>query len=81
MRLKLSFFVKSLILLNFFMLNWLLEPLGFEFMRNALMAGILVGVLCPIVGTYLIVQRMALLGDVMAHSVLPGLAVAFFLAD
>ncbi len=60
------------------MLNWLLEPLGFEFMRNALMAGILVGVLCPIVGTYLIVQRMALLGDVMAHSVLPGLAVAFF---
>ena len=60
------------------MLDWLLEPLGFEFMRNALMVGILVGVLCPIVGTYLIVQRMALLGDVMAHSVLPGLAIAFF---
>lgn len=60
------------------MLHWLLEPLGFEFMRNALMVGILVGVLCPVVGTYLLVQRMALLGDVMAHSVLPGLAIAFF---
>lgn len=60
------------------MLQWLLEPLGFEFMRNALMVGILVGVLCPVVGTYLLVQRMALLGDVMAHSVLPGLAIAFF---
>ena len=60
------------------MLQWLLEPLGFEFMRNALMVGILVGILCPVVGTYLIVQRMALLGDVMAHSVLPGLAIAFF---
>ncbi len=61
------------------MLEWLLEPLAFEFMRNALITGILVGVLCPVVGTYLIVQRMALLGDVMAHSVLPGLAIAFFL--
>jgi manganese/iron transport system permease protein len=60
-------------------LEWLLEPLAFEFMRNALITGILVGVLGPVVGTYLIVQRMALLGDVMAHSVLPGLAIAFFL--
>jgi manganese/iron transport system permease protein len=60
------------------MLQWLMEPLGFEFMRNALMVGILVGILCPVVGTYLLVQRMALLGDVMAHSVLPGLAIAFF---
>ncbi len=61
------------------MLAWLLEPLSFEFMRNALMVGILAGILCPVVGTYLLVQRMALLGDVMAHSVLPGLAIAFFL--
>lgn len=60
------------------MLQWLLEPLSFEFMRNALTVGILVGILCPVVGTYLLVQRMALLGDVMAHSVLPGLAIAFF---
>jgi manganese/iron transport system permease protein len=60
------------------MWHWLLEPLSFEFMRNALMVGILVGILCPVVGTYLLVQRMAMLGDVIAHSVLPGLAIAFF---
>jgi manganese/iron transport system permease protein len=48
-------------------------------MRNALSVGILVGILCPVVGIYLIVQRMALLGDVIAHAVLPGLAIAFFL--
>jgi manganese/iron transport system permease protein len=60
------------------MLNWLLEPLTYEFMRNALAAGVLVGILCPIVGTYLVVQRMALLGDVIAHAVLPGLAIANF---
>ncbi len=61
------------------MFQWLTEPLGFEFMRNALAVGILFGILCPVIGAYLIVQRMSLLGDVMAHSVLPGLAIAFFL--
>ncbi|MGF1604371.1 MAG: metal ABC transporter permease [Thermosynechococcaceae cyanobacterium] len=61
------------------MLNLLLEPLGYEFMRNAIAISILVGILCPVVGSYLIVQRMALLGDVIAHCVLPGLSISFFL--
>lgn len=60
------------------MLSWLLDPLTYEFMRNAIAIGVLVGVLCPVVGSYLIVQRMALLGDVIAHCVLPGLSVSFF---
>ncbi len=61
------------------MLDWLLEPLGYEFMRNAIAISVLIGVLCPVVGSYLIVQRMALLGDVIAHCVLPGLSISFFL--
>lgn len=60
------------------MLDWLLEPLSFEFMRHAIAISILIGILCPIVGSYLIVQRMALLGDVIAHCVLPGLSISFF---
>jgi len=60
------------------MLNLLIEPLSFEFMRLALATAILLGILCAVVGTYLIVQRMGLLGDVIAHAVLPGLAIAFF---
>jgi manganese/iron transport system permease protein len=56
----------------------LLNPLHYEFMRNAFAVGILIGILCPVVGTYLVVQRMALLGDVIAHAVLPGLAIANF---
>ena len=56
-------------------MDWLLDLLNYEFMRQALMAGVLMGILCPIVGTYLLVQRMALLGDVVAHAVLPGLAI------
>ncbi|HEY9901225.1 MAG TPA: metal ABC transporter permease [Candidatus Sericytochromatia bacterium] len=61
------------------MVNELIEPLSYEFIRNAIAVGILVGILCPVVGTYLIVQRMALLGEVIAHAVLPGLPIAVFL--
>jgi manganese/iron transport system permease protein len=61
------------------MLAALLEPLQYEFMQRAIAIGLLVGILCPVVGTYLIVQRMALLGDVIAHCVLPGLSVSYFL--
>jgi len=60
------------------MLTWLLEPLSYDFMRQALAAGVIIGLLCPVVGSYLVVQRMALLGDVIAHAVLPGLAIANF---
>jgi manganese/iron transport system permease protein len=60
-------------------MDWLLDPLNYEFMRQALFASVLAGVVCPMVGTYLIVQRMAMLGDVVAHGVLPGLAIASFL--
>lgn len=60
------------------MLNLLTEPLAYEFMRNALAISALVGILCPVVGSYLIVQRMALLGDVIAHCVLPGMSLSFF---
>ncbi|MEM1252325.1 MAG: metal ABC transporter permease [Cyanobacteria bacterium P01_H01_bin.21] len=61
-------------------MNWLFDPLNYDFMRQALLAGVLIGILCPVVGTYLIVQRMALLGDVVAHAILPGLAIANFLS-
>lgn len=61
------------------MLEILIDPWNYEFMRHAIAIGILVGILCPIVGSYLIVQRMALFGDVIAHCVLPGLSLSFFL--
>lgn len=57
-------------------MEWLIDPLGYEFMRRALLAGVLVGLLCPVVGGFLMVQRLSLMGNVVAHSVLPGLALA-----
>ncbi len=60
-------------------MNWLIEPLGFEFMRNSLTMGILLGILCAVVGSYMIVQGMSMMGDMIAHSVLAGLPVAVYL--
>ncbi|MFW6358894.1 MAG: metal ABC transporter permease [Chroococcales cyanobacterium] len=60
-------------------MSFLVEPLNFEFMRNALAIAILLGILCPVVGTYLVVEQMSLMGNVISHAVLPGLSIAFFL--
>lgn len=61
------------------MLQILLEPWHSEIMQRSLAIGVLVGLTCPVVGSYLMVQRLALLGDAISHSVLPGLAIAFML--
>lgn len=61
------------------MLDFLIEPLQYGFMQRSLIIAVLVGLVCSIVGSYLIVQRLALLGDAISHSVLPGLAIAFIL--
>lgn len=63
--------------MNLNLINWFVEPLGYAFMQRSLLVAIIVGVICAVVGSYLMVQRLALLGDAISHSVLPGLAIAF----
>ena len=58
------------------MLNWILEPLTYTFMLRALLASVLVGVTCAVVGCYVVLRSMAFLGDAMAHAILPGVAIA-----
>ena len=60
-------------------MDLLIEPLQYSFMQRSLLSAILVGIICASVGTYLMVQRLALLGEAVSHSVLPGLAIAFIL--
>ncbi len=54
----------------------LLEPLEFAFMRQGLLAALLVGVTCASLGCYVVLRRMAFVGDAMAHTAMPGLVVA-----
>jgi ABC-type Mn2+/Zn2+ transport system permease subunit len=59
--------------------HWLTEPLQYSFMRTALAAAVLVGVTCAVLGVHVVQRRMAFIGDAMAHTTLPGLALAYLL--
>ena len=61
------------------MITWFTEPLEFEFMRQAIAIGSILGVLGAVVGSYLILQQMGMMGGVISHAVLPGISIAFFL--
>jgi len=58
-------------------MNLILEPLTYAFMQRGLLAGIMVGVLCAVIGTYVVLRGMAFLGDALAHAILPGVAIAY----
>ncbi|MEI6171659.1 MAG: metal ABC transporter permease [bacterium] len=60
--------------------EWLIAPLRYPFMIRALVASALVGGLCSIVGTFVVLRSMAFLGDAIAHSVLPGIATGVLVA-
>jgi manganese/iron transport system permease protein len=57
----------------------LLDPFSHAFMVRALAAALMVGVVCPVLGTYIVLRGMAFFGDALAHIVLPGVVLAFLL--
>ena len=57
----------------------MIEVLQFEFMRNALYAGILTSIICGIIGTLIVVNRLVFLAGGIAHSAYGGIGLAFFL--
>ena len=48
-------------------------------MMRALIGSILVGVMCPLVGSYTVTRNLAFIGDALAHAVLPGMVLGFIL--
>jgi manganese/iron transport system permease protein len=56
-----------------------LEPLGYAIFVRALIAAILVGSVCAVVGTYVVLRGLAFIGDAISHAAFPGLVVAFML--
>ncbi|AHK33956.1 ABC zinc transporter permease component [Rhodococcus opacus PD630] len=58
-------------------MQWLLDPLMVSFVRRALFAGMLVSVLCGLVGTWVVLRGMAFMSEAISHGMLPGVAVAY----
>lgn len=60
-------------------MTWLLEPLQFSFISRALLAAVIVGVVCSALGTFVVLRGMAFFGDALAHTILPGVVIAFLI--
>jgi zinc transport system permease protein len=53
--------------------------LQYSFLQNALFAGILIGIICPVVGVYLVVRRLSLIAEALSHVTLSGVAAGLWL--
>jgi manganese/iron transport system permease protein len=57
----------------------LLEPFQYGFMVRALIVSVAVGIVAPVMGSYVVSRGLALMGDALSHAVLPGIVVAVLL--
>jgi manganese/iron transport system permease protein len=55
----------------------LLDPLAFQWFQRALVASVLAGVVCAVVGSFVVLKGLAFIGDAVAHAAFPGVVVAF----
>ena len=55
------------------------ELMNYTFLQNALITSIIVGVTCGIIGSFIILKGMSLMGDAISHAVLPGVAISYMI--
>lgn len=61
------------------MLEFVLAPLAYPLIVRGLLAAVIVGIVCAVLGTFVVLRGMAFLGDALAHAILPGLAIGYLL--
>ncbi len=60
-------------------MSFLLDPLRYEFFVRALAASMLVGLVCAVIGTYMVLRGLAFMGDALSHAAFPGVVAAYLL--
>ena len=58
-------------------MTWLTDPWTHTFMQNAFFASALVGIICGVTGTFVVLKGLAFMGDALAHAIFPGVVIAF----
>ncbi len=61
------------------MLDPLVDPLAYAFFVRALAAATIVGVVCSVVGCYMVLRGLAFMGDAISHAAFPGVVAAYLL--
>ncbi|MEZ0239283.1 MAG: metal ABC transporter permease [Chloroflexota bacterium] len=60
-------------------LDAVIEPLVYDFFVRALLASTIVGLVCAVVGSYMVLRGLAFMGDALSHSAFPGVVIAYLL--
>jgi manganese/iron transport system permease protein len=58
-------------------LGFLVDPMAYGFMQRGLLAALLVGVVCAVMGTFVVLKGLAFIGDAVSHAAFPGLVIAY----
>ena len=61
------------------MLQFLLDPMTYGFMQRGLVASVLVGIVCAVMGAFVVLRGLAFIGDAVSHAAFPGLVIAYML--
>jgi manganese/iron transport system permease protein len=56
---------------------FLTDPMAYGFMQRGLVAAILVGIVCAVMGTFVVLKGLAFIGDAVSHAAFPGLVLAY----
>src|SRR3978361_1566788 len=56
-----------------------LAALHYEFLRNAVLAGVMASLLCGVIGTFVVVKKLAFISDGISHAAFGGMGLCFFL--
>src|SRR5690625_1245079 len=60
-------------------MEFIADIMHYSFLQKALVTSIMVGIVCGIIGSFIILRGMALMGDAISHAVLPGVAISYML--
>lgn len=61
------------------MIAFLVDPLTYGFMQRGLVAAILVGIVCAVMGAFVVLRGLAFIGDAVSHAAFPGLVISYLL--
>ncbi len=61
------------------MIDLVLGPLSYGFMQRGLLAALIVGIVCAVMGAFVVLKGLAFIGDAVSHAAFPGLVVAYLL--
>ena len=55
------------------------DILQYEFLQNAFLTGIIIGIIAPLLGVFIVVRRLSLIADALSHVTLAGIAASLLL--